>query len=108
MLSVYEYKKLGRDNCWYCGEFIPVGSFRRTADHFWPKKLGGRLRVVCCSNCNSMKGCLTPIEFINYLNDRYAIHSKASKNNPFLPTITRMITATQTLWDRVKWSIKTV
>ncbi len=98
-LSVYIGKKLGGDRCWYCGVSIPVGSYRRTADHFFPKSMNGRLKVVCCKNCNDEKKNLTPNGFIIHL-------EKIKKKQPaHIEKLNRMINATQTLWDRVKWSV---
>lgn len=100
-LSVYENKTLGDKHCWYCGEWLFDKS--KTKDHFFPKLLGGRLRVICCRNCNGMKGHLTPIAFIAYL---HQIRALTPHKQNLHPKFDRMITATQTLWDRVKWSIK--
>jgi len=98
-LSVYDGKKLGGDRCWYCAEYIPNGSYRRTADHFWPKHMKGRLKVVCCKNCNDEKKGLTPNGFIEHLN-------KLKAKQPYYASkFDRMINATVTLWERVKWSV---
>ena len=97
--SVYKGITLGGDRCWYCGEHIPAGSYRRTADHFWPKHLGGRLKVRCCKNCNNEKRHLTPNGFIEHLD-------KLKRTQPhYALRFDRMITATSTLWELVKWSI---
>ena len=100
-LSVYENKILGNNHCWYCGEWLFDGI--KSKDHFWPRKRKkGRLIVICCKNCNAMKGNRTPLGFIMFLN-------RLKKANPYkqnlFPKFDRMINATQTLWDRVKWSI---
>jgi len=101
VLSVYESNiPLGRDKCWYCGELLFPST--RTVDHFWPKCMRGRLKVVCCSNCNKMKGRLTPLGFINLLE---SLKEKYPLYQPWQKKFDRMIRATQTLWERVKWSV---
>jgi|WetSurMetagenome_2_1015567.scaffolds.fasta_scaffold00003_169 hypothetical protein len=99
-LSVYDGKNLGDKSCWYCGEYL----FERmkTKDHFWPKKLNGRLTVSCCRNCNGLKSHMTPLAFITFLQELKALNPY--KQNLY-PKFDRMIHATQTLWDRVKWSV---
>jgi len=92
-INVSLSRKLGGDKCWYCG--CKLTPWNKTSDHFWPECLGGRLKVSCCRNCNSLKGTLTPVGFIDMLkllkeNGQY----NAAK-------IDRMINATQTLWDRI-------
>ena len=106
-ISAYEHHRFGGDLCWYCG--VSLTNENRSSDHFWPKHLKGRIKVWACKGCNHLKRGLTPIEFIKLL--------KATKNVPekmFLwqhpdyekkPSIDRMINATQTLWDRIKWSL---
>lgn len=61
-LSVYDSWKFGDNSCWYCGENLQPHT--KTVDHFWPKSLKGRLKVACCSKCNSLKRNLTPNDFI--------------------------------------------
>ena len=101
VLSVYESNiPLGGDKCWYCGELLFPST--RTVDHFWPKCMRGRLKVVCCSNCNKMKGRLTPLGFINLLE---SLKEKYPLYQPWQKKFDRMIRATQTLWERVKWSV---
>jgi Zn-finger protein len=101
LLSIYDSIKLGGDKCWYCATDLFPST--KTKDHFWPKSLGGRLCVVSCANCNRMKGNFTPVGFVIYLKE-------LKKNNcdkaPFQDKFDRMIVATSSLWDRVKWSLK--
>jgi hypothetical protein len=101
-LSIYENRTLGGDHCWYCGDWLFEGI--KTKDHFWPKSRGGRLMVRCCKNCNGMKGHMTPLIFIAYVKELKA--ENPAKQNLF-PRFDRIIHATQTLWDRVRWSIET-
>lgn len=83
--TIYTPINLGNwDKCWYCGK-----SGHTTADHFYPKSKGGRLKVRCCKDCNDMKKNMTPLEFCEYL--------KCSD----LENKDRMITATITLWKRI-------
>jgi len=100
-LSVYESRKLGNDKCWYCGSDLFTSA--KSSDHFYPKQKKGRLKVVCCANCNRMKGNLTPLEFINLLK---SLKKKHPDYQPFQKKFDRMIRATESLWNRVKWSIK--
>lgn len=99
-LSVYESITLGGDKCWYCGEELFPST--KTTDHFWPKIMRGRLKVVCCSNCNHMKGPLTPNGFIDLL---YSLKTKHPSYQDWQKRFDRMIHATETLWERVKWSV---
>jgi len=99
-LSVYEAKKLGGDKCWYCGDDLFAST--KTVDHFWPKSMQGRLKVVCCANCNRMKGSLTPNGFIALIN---SMKNKHGKYQPWQKRFERMVYATETLWERIKWSI---
>ena len=101
-LSVYESRTLGGKHCWYCGEWLFHGI--ATADHFWPKSRKGRLKVRCCKNCNGMKGGMLPLYFIGFIQ---RVKEETPYKQNLHPKFDRMITATQTLWDRVKWSIKT-
>lgn len=101
-LSVYESKTLGDKHCWYCGTWLFDGI--RTKDHFWPRSRGGRLKVQCCRNCNGMKDHRTPLAFIAFINELKA--SNTAKYSCFEEGFNRIINATQTLWDRVKWSIE--
>jgi 5-methylcytosine-specific restriction endonuclease McrA len=95
--SVYIPHPFIGDHCWYCGDHFT--SWNYTKDHFWPKHMGGRLKVPCCKNCNNEKAHLTPLGFIEKLNKMKTKHPAHVKR------FDRMINATQTLWDRVKWSI---
>jgi len=99
-LSVYEGKTLGGNKCWYCGDVLFAST--STVDHFWPKSMQGRLKVVCCTNCNRMKGNLTPNGFIALIE---SLKRKQGKYQPWQKRFDRMIRATQTLWERVKWSV---
>lgn len=96
-LSIYDNKTLGDRHCWYCGEWLFEGI--RTKDHFYPKRLGGKLKVRCCKNCNGIKSHMTPLRFIEYLQELKADHPAKEFGYD------RRINATQSLWDRVKWSL---
>lgn len=96
-LSIIHSKKLGDNRCWYCGEGTNYRT--KTADHFYPKSKGGRLKVVCCRNCNTLKADLTPPEFIEHIE-----HLKIKHRNIYSAKFNRMINATKTLWERVEWS----
>ena len=94
-LSIYKPVNLGNfDKCWYCGETSIT-----TADHFYPKSLGGRLKVRCCKDCNEIKKDLTPEEWIEFIKEQKLKFPK------FVRKYNRMIMATETLWERVKWSV---
>lgn len=97
--NVFECWILGGDLCWYCGKYIPFHSKKRTKDHFWPKSRKGKLRVVCCLDCNRLKKDLLPHQFLAYL-------KKQKANDPEnAQKYGRMITATKSLWELVKWSV---
>lgn len=98
--DVYKPHRFGGDLCWYCGD--PLNNINRTTDHFWPKHLKGRIKVWCCANCNRMKGGKTPLQFIEQLKK---LKEKHPKYQPYQKRFDRMINATQTLWDRIKWSV---
>ena len=86
-LSIYDPKTLGSlETCYYCG--IGDGI---TADHFYPKSKGGRLKVRCCKSCNKRKRDMTPLEWIAHLKKR----GKAEINK-------RLIFVTESLWERVQ------
>ena len=90
-------------NCYYCG--APVDSYDavydnlKTVDHVQPKKDKGILskknKVVSCSKCNSMKGNMTPEEFMTFLH-RYRTTLKRNyrAENAY---ITRVIANTKNL-----------
>jgi hypothetical protein len=107
-LSIYNPITLGNKyKCWYCGE----DGFTN-ADHFFPKSLGGRIKVRSCIRCNSEKADLTPSGWMDYLRS-YIIRLQKNKIKSLdefckkeIPRTERMIIATQTLWKRVKWSVK--
>lgn len=99
-LSIYDSKKLGNNKCWYCGCELYIST--KTTDHFFPKHMGGRLKVVCCKNCNQEKKGLTPNGFIEHLKK---LKNKHPDYQPWQKRFNRMINATQTLWERVKWSV---
>ncbi len=90
----------GKVHCWYCHGYLYKNI--STKDHFFPKSLGGRLSVRCCSECNSLKGDKTPLQFIAFL--RNLKETNTFKEN-LLPHYDRMINATETLWNKVKWSV---
>lgn len=107
-LNIHQTRSLGnREKCWYCGSEGPT-----TGDHFYPKSLGGRLKVRSCISCNNQKADLTPLEWMNYLR---LVRNRWSRNRvKFLEEqakaeiikIDRMIRATLTLWLRVRHSVK--
>lgn len=100
-LNVYKTWTLGdHSKCWYCGD-----GCCSTADHFWPKSMGGRLKVRCCRNCNTNKKDLTPTEWIEYIEE---VIERLSTTNHLkqLERWKRMKVATETLWDRTKWSVE--
>jgi len=99
-LSIYDSKKLGKNKCWYCK--CELNQINKTSDHFFPRYMGGRLKVVCCKNCNQEKKDLTPNGFIEHLKK---LKNKYPDYQPWQKRFDRMINATQTLWERVKWSI---
>jgi hypothetical protein len=98
--GVYDSILLGGDKCWYCGDVLFPST--KTSDHFWPKSLRGRLKVVCCANCNRLKGHLTPNGFIDLIK---SLKLKYPHYQFYQQRFDRMIRATETLWNRVKWSI---
>jgi len=107
-LSIYKARTLGnRYKCWYCGE-----EGETTGDHFYPKSLGGRLKVRSCKKCNSEKDDLTPQEWINHLRlirnhwKGNKIKSLQEQADAKIARIDRMINASLTLWLRVKHSVK--
>ena len=99
-LSVYDYASLGDNKCWYCGDVLFPST--KTKDHFWPKSLGGRLKVCCCKNCNALKRNLTPNEFIKLMEK---LKNKHPHYAPWQKRFDRIINATETLWEKVKWSV---
>lgn len=75
----------------------------RTVDHFWPKRLRGRLKVVCCRDCNADKSGLMPPEWLIKLHMR-AIDLDCK--SPEFYKCLRMMRAVESLWLLVKGSIK--
>lgn len=57
--------EIDRNVCYYCK--VKVDNFSRTIDHIRPKKDGGILsnsnKVVCCFDCNQLKGGISIEEF---------------------------------------------
>jgi hypothetical protein len=107
-LSVYRSRTLGNKyKCWYCGEEGETES-----DHFYPRSLGGMLKVCSCKKCNNEKADLTPLEWINYLRlvrnrwQRNKIKFLQGQAEAEIIKIDRMIRASLTLWLRVKHSVK--
>jgi hypothetical protein len=107
-LNIHQARNLGnREKCWYCGAEGPT-----TGDHFYPKSLGGRLKVRACTSCNNAKADLTPLEWMKYLRqtrNRWSrIKSKflQEQADAEIAKINRMLRATFTLWIRVKHSVK--
>lgn len=47
--------------CSYCGKFVLMREMTR--DHVWPKSLGGEITTTACSECNTRKRDMKPIEF---------------------------------------------
>ncbi len=107
-LSVFDNRTLGNtEKCWYCG-----AEGHTNADHFYPKSLGGKLKVRSCKNCNCDKADLTPLEWMNYLRlkrgrwQRNKVKSLESQAKFEIKKLDRMIKASLTLWLRVKHSVK--
>jgi len=50
------------DKCWYCGQ-----EEKCTIDHFYPKSMGGTVKVYACKICQAAKGNLMPDKFIEYI-----------------------------------------
>lgn len=97
-LSIYKsFRTIGGKYCYYCGQEL-FQDINKTADHFWPKSLGGYLKVKCCKKCNKLKDNMTPNQWIEYLK------TKGSQYYT-LDQINRMIQATKSLWGKVKWSL---
>lgn len=96
-LSIYDSKTLGnKTKCWYCG---CVGVM--TKDHFWPKSMGGLLKVYCCREHNRAKGDKLPKEWIQLINSKIS-----DEDNPDeIIRLRRMKRATLTLWRKVRDSI---
>ena len=103
--NVYDSIILGQDHCWYCGDDLTNSRFRKTKDHFWPKVLGGRMKVVCCKNCNMEKKSMTPVGYITYLEGKL-LAFKHNGMGMLIKVYERKIRATKTLWDKCKNSIK--
>lgn len=107
-LNVHQRRTLGNPyRCWYCGlEGLTEG------DHFYPKSLGGQLKVRSCIACNREKANLTPLEWMNYLRlirgrwQRNKVKSLENQAKTEIIKIDRMIRATLTLWLRVRPSVK--
>ncbi len=98
--SVYNPRTIGGKHCYYCGIELYEG-INKSKDHFWPKSLGGRLKVRCCKSCNTMKKNFTPEGFIAHLQSL----KKLNPDRYFSLKLDRMIFATQGLWRKIKKSI---
>ena len=61
-----------RHKCYYCGHEEEC-----TADHFYPKSKGGRLKVYACGLCQRTKADMTPEQFVAYINNHVAIDPSA-------------------------------
>ena len=108
-LNVFTVRTLGNHKkCWYCG-----ADGETTADHFWPKSLGGRLKVRACAWCNRLKADRTPLEWITRIDYMLAkckagkgckgkdfIHSVCPAGCKHRLKLLRMRLATLTLWER--------
>lgn len=99
-LGVYTSKTLGGKHCYYCGIEL-YENVNKSKDHFWPKSLGGTLKVYCCLTCNALKKNMTPMGFVKHLRNL----KKHTKDKFFINKLDRMIKSTTDLWSRVKWSI---
>jgi len=113
--SVYMAKIIGNKyKCWYCGR-----SGTMTADHFYPKSRGGRLKVMACTQCNKEKSGMTPLEWISYIDNMIKICSL--KNGCFrgkyiksicpencieFERLNRIKFKTKGLWEIVKNSVQ--
>jgi hypothetical protein len=107
-LNVFQARSLGNPyKCWYCG-----AEGHTNGDHFYPKSLGGRLKVRSCNACNNEKADLTPLEWINYLRlkrgrwQRNKVRSLEDQAKYEITKLDRMIRASLTLWIRVRHSVK--
>ncbi len=60
--------------CAYCNKVIPMKE--RTNDHLIPRCAGGETEikniVICCSNCNSLKGSIEINKFLQMENNDYS------------------------------------
>jgi hypothetical protein len=63
-----ECRRNSKNKCYYCGQ-----EEKCTADHFYPKSKGGRLKVYACKLCQRTKGDMTPEQFVTYINNHIAI-----------------------------------
>ena len=68
-------KKKKKNNCFYCERaFVAVSvhstqftkGLQATRDHVWPASRGGDKTVPCCRACNSIKGDMTPHEWLQF------------------------------------------
>lgn len=100
--GIYSSHILGnKGKCWYCG-----AEGRMTKDHFFPKSKDGRLRVYACEVCNKSKGSLTPLQWIFKLQTNLKRQSPESIiGRANIERIARMIRATESLWNKVAWSV---
>jgi hypothetical protein len=116
-LTVYSRRTLGNHKrCWYCGAWCET-----EGDHFYPKSMGGVLKVRCCVPCNREKADRTPLEWVAYLDELIErcmrnlagksrtgcqhgefIRGRCELDCPELTKLRRMRQATITLWQRVK------
>ena len=78
-----------KNKCYYCGHEEIC-----TADHFYPKSKGGRLKVYACGLCQRTKADLSPEQFVIYIKNHIAI-SDESKNR-----ITRSVKSLISLINR--------
>jgi hypothetical protein len=78
--------------CFYCGKRCNT-----TADHFFPKCRGGKLKVRCCLECNLNKG--------NRIPEAWIIHNlnklKNTENEQEIIKYEKIINATQALLDKI-------
>jgi 5-methylcytosine-specific restriction endonuclease McrA len=78
-------------SCFYCTKDV---SNKYSKDHYFPIKLGGLTTkkniVICCRNCNVIKGKKTPLEFYKYVL-LYGIHGYIYENCLFFDKIKKEI-----------------
>jgi 5-methylcytosine-specific restriction endonuclease McrA len=84
---------IGIENeCFYCGKKCTT-----TLDHFYPKCLGGKLKVNCCLECNLEKGSRVPKAWIKHnLNKMQTMESEHE-----IIKCEKIINATQSLLDNI-------
>jgi hypothetical protein len=115
-LTIYTPRTLGNpQKCWYCGK-----QGATEGDHFYPRSLGGRLKVRSCIPCNRTKADLTPLEWIARIDQLLQackggqgcdagtfIRSNCDAGCYQRKVLKRMRHATATLWNRVKQTVTT-